>query len=109
MTPSPISRYIRTKIAAGYTGLSPRTLENLRLKGTGPSYSKVGRIVLYDRHELDRWLAALVEFPVSVGAQSLPSSRESRHMLRNAVRELQRLNDSETMVRVKVRGSREIL
>ena len=57
MTPSHIARYLRTKVAADYAGLSPRTLEKLRLKGSGPIYSKVGRIVLYDRQEVDRWLA----------------------------------------------------
>lgn len=57
MTHQPIHRYLRTRPAADYIGLSPRTLEKFRLSGSGPNYSKVGRAVLYDRQELDLWLA----------------------------------------------------
>ncbi len=57
MTHQPIPRYLRTRPAADYIGLSPRTLEKFRLSGAGPTYSKVGRAVLYDRQELDLWLA----------------------------------------------------
>jgi predicted DNA-binding transcriptional regulator AlpA len=49
---------MRTREAASYCGLAHRTLEKLRLTGEGPAYLKIGRAVVYDRHDLDQWLAA---------------------------------------------------
>ena len=49
--------YVRTRQAARYLSLSPRTLEKLRVNGTGPDYFKMDRAVLYAIGELDAWLA----------------------------------------------------
>jgi hypothetical protein len=46
------------KAAAARTGLSTKTLANWRWAGTGPPYYKLGGRVLYDRDDLDVWLAA---------------------------------------------------
>lgn len=48
-----------TKGAAAYLGegVSPRTLEALRVRGGGPVYIKLGKRVLYDTVDLDDWLA----------------------------------------------------
>ena len=43
--------------AAEFLRLSPQTLNNMRSKGTGPSYYKHGRRVLYDVDELRAWSA----------------------------------------------------
>ena len=51
-------RYLDTKQAAAYVGLSVKTLEKLRVTGRGPRYAKAGRRVIYDRRDLDRWVAA---------------------------------------------------
>lgn len=51
-------RYLDTKQAADYLGLSVSTLEKLRVTGRGPRYAKAGRRVIYDRRDLDRWMAA---------------------------------------------------
>lgn len=49
----------RAPQAAQYIGLSPSTLAKMRLRGDGPIYSKAGaRIVIYDRADLDAWLAS---------------------------------------------------
>lgn len=50
--------YIRTDAAAAYCGLSPRTLEKLRLVGDGPPYYRPPgrRFVVYDPADLDRWM-----------------------------------------------------
>ena len=51
------TRYLRTKEAAHYVGLSARTLEKHRTYGTGPAYRKVGgRVALFTRRpsRLDR-------------------------------------------------------
>ena len=52
------SRYLRTASAAEYIGLTKSTLEKRRLTGGGPVFSKLGRTVVYDRADLDAWVAA---------------------------------------------------
>lgn len=44
------------KGAAAYLHLASQTMAKMRLTGIGPPYYKVGRRVLYDRMDLDRWL-----------------------------------------------------
>ena len=61
-TPEPTTehlrrRVLRTAAAADYVGLSPSTLEKLRLVGGGPRFLRLaGRAVGYDVGDLDRWL-----------------------------------------------------
>lgn len=43
--------------AARYMGLATQTLAKMRLTGDTPPFFKVGRRDLYDRDELDVWLA----------------------------------------------------
>lgn len=50
-------RYLNTSQAADYLGMSPTTLNRMRVTGEGPPYSKVGRRVIYDISELDAWVA----------------------------------------------------
>ena len=49
------TRYLRTKEAAHYVGLSARTLEKHRTYGTGPAYRKIGGRVIYTLEELRAW------------------------------------------------------
>ncbi|MBW2142630.1 MAG: helix-turn-helix domain-containing protein [Deltaproteobacteria bacterium] len=50
------SPFIPTPEAARYLGgLSPRTLEKLRLTGGGPPFYKFGRRVLYRLEDLEIW------------------------------------------------------
>lgn len=52
------STKLRAPEAARYVGLSPSTLAKMRLRGDGPVYAKAGpRIVIYDKADLDVWLA----------------------------------------------------
>ena len=51
----PLSRYLGPEEAARYLGLSPRTLQRMRVTGEGPRYVKVRRRVIYDRLDLDDW------------------------------------------------------
>ena len=56
-----LSKRLRTPDAADYCGLSPRTLEKLRVLGGGPTFMRLGaggRAVVYDTRYLDGWLAA---------------------------------------------------
>ena len=48
--------YLDTRQAAAYLGLSPSTLNRMRVSGDGPRYSKVGRRVIYDVADLDHWM-----------------------------------------------------
>ncbi|MHB0978149.1 MAG: type IV secretion system DNA-binding domain-containing protein [Minisyncoccota bacterium] len=50
-------RMLIAEDAAEYLGLATQTLAKLRLSGDSPPYFKVGRRVLYDRDELNAWLA----------------------------------------------------
>ncbi len=47
---------LSTPLAAEYVGLSPATLETMRIRGGGPPFSKLGRRVVYRREDLDEWL-----------------------------------------------------
>jgi predicted DNA-binding transcriptional regulator AlpA len=52
----------KTAQAAGYLGLNPGTLANLRARGLGPRYVKLGSAVRYYESDLDAWAQAhLVE------------------------------------------------
>jgi predicted DNA-binding transcriptional regulator AlpA len=48
---------LRTDAAAKYVGLSPPTLEKLRLRNNGPIFCKLGRAIGYLRADLDTWLS----------------------------------------------------
>ena len=52
-----VPRYMVPRQAAGYVGLSRKTLARMRVTGDGPPYAKVRTVVIYDRIDLDEWLA----------------------------------------------------
>lgn len=52
------SKKIKTPAASEYTGIAASTLEKLRVYGGGPDFFKLGRSVVYDIAELDKWLAS---------------------------------------------------
>lgn len=49
-------RYLDTRQAAAYLGLSPSTLTRMRAEREGPRYVKAGHRVLYDLADLNRWM-----------------------------------------------------
>lgn len=55
--PAKTKRMLIAEDAAEYLGLAPQTLAKLRWSGDSPPFFKVGRRVLYEREELDTWLA----------------------------------------------------
>lgn len=58
-SPSKNTPKLRPPAAAEYLGLSASTLAKMRLRGDGPIYAKAGpRVVVYDRADLESWLAA---------------------------------------------------
>ncbi len=52
------SPVLRTDPAAEYCGSTKSTFEKYRLTGEGPTYIKIGRVVVYDRDDLDAWLVS---------------------------------------------------
>jgi predicted DNA-binding transcriptional regulator AlpA len=48
---------LRVAAAADYIGISKSSLDKLRCYGGGPLYLKLGKRVVYDRVDLDTWLA----------------------------------------------------
>ena len=46
-------------LAPDYVGLSPTTLETMRVRGGGPTFVKLGRRVVYRCEDLDAWLEAV--------------------------------------------------
>jgi hypothetical protein len=55
-----VSGLLTTVEAADYLRLSPRTLEDMRITGTGPRYFKLGpgkrSKVVYRREDLEGWI-----------------------------------------------------
>jgi predicted DNA-binding transcriptional regulator AlpA len=49
---------LNTKEAAKYVGLSKSSLDKLRIYGGGPLFIKVGARVVYDKVDVDAWLAS---------------------------------------------------
>lgn len=50
--------HIRTNQAAEYLGLSKSNMEKMRLRGDGPQYAKLGRLVVYSVADLETWIKA---------------------------------------------------
>ena len=53
---------LNTREAAAYLNLSPGTLEVWRCLGRGPMYAKLGRRVVYDRIDLETFVASRKTF-----------------------------------------------
>lgn len=47
---------MRERDAAKYLGLTPNTLRQYRVRGTGPAYSKTGSVITYTKADLDFYL-----------------------------------------------------
>ena len=47
---------VATPKAAEYLGVRPNTLEGWRIRGEGPRYRKIGRLVRYTTDDLDDYI-----------------------------------------------------
>lgn len=52
----PAADVLDTQAAAAYLQVSPALMEYYRVRGGGPRYSKLGRLVRYRRAALEEWL-----------------------------------------------------
>lgn len=62
---------IDTPQAAEYLGIKPSTLEIWRVRGTGPIYKKIGRLVRYSADDLDAYLEAQTRSSTSQPAATI--------------------------------------
>lgn len=65
--------YLNTQQVAEYLGISPRTVESLRLTSRGPVFTRIGRSVRYSQAALDEWLT--INRYSSTASASEPSVR----------------------------------
>ena len=61
LTTSEMTRYI----SGEEDPIKENTVEGWRVKGTGPSYVKIGHLVRYRVEDLDKWLASQVRSSTS--------------------------------------------
>ncbi len=60
------SKWLRPPAAGEFLGgVSTSTLAKWRLSGTGPAYSKIGRVIVYAMDDLNEFLAARRRFSTS--------------------------------------------
>ena len=52
------TKYLSTREAAAWLGLSPRTLDRYRVSGEGPAFHRFGSRVRYLVTDLETWAAA---------------------------------------------------
>ena len=53
------SRWLSPAETSVYIGLPERTLEQYRREGRGPLFSRVGKHVRYNSHDIDIWMRRL--------------------------------------------------
>jgi predicted DNA-binding transcriptional regulator AlpA len=53
-----LKRILSVQDACVYIGLAKSTLDKMRVFGGGPAFLKLGRRVVYDVADIDRWLAS---------------------------------------------------
>jgi excisionase family DNA binding protein len=53
-----MKKLLTTRQAADHLSLSKSSLDQMRVKGGGPRFVKVGKKVLYDVADLDAWIEA---------------------------------------------------
>jgi predicted DNA-binding transcriptional regulator AlpA len=68
---------LNQKQAAGILGISVRTLERHRVAGTGPRFSRLGRLVRYRERDLDDWVSRSLRTSTSEIPESLTETRRS--------------------------------
>lgn len=51
-------QYLTQELLSKLIGVSERTLERWRVEGSGPVFCHAGRKVLYQKQDIDDWLAA---------------------------------------------------
>ena len=69
-------RFLRTREAADYLGLSPRTLDRYRVSGEGPVFHRFGGRVRYSIPDLDEWASSRRRASTSDDGTALSDTNE---------------------------------
>lgn len=65
-----IEKLIDDREVSKLTGIARKTLQNMRLKGGGPEFIKIGKNCRYRPSEIDNWLKANTRRTTSEGGNS---------------------------------------
>jgi predicted DNA-binding transcriptional regulator AlpA len=76
---SDVANVMATSVAARFVGLSKSTLTKLRLNGTGPTYCKLGRRVVYRQEDLEAWLSSRTANSTTDADARLPRRLTGQH------------------------------
>lgn len=68
---------VNVQEAAEYVGVSKGMLDKLRTAGGGPRFIKLGKKVLYDTLDLDRW----IESKKQSSTADIPARRQRHHVV----------------------------
>ncbi|MEX3647243.1 helix-turn-helix transcriptional regulator [Mycolicibacterium porcinum] len=71
-----LSDLITAVEVAEMAGVSPGTVETWRWRGTGPAFHHIGRYVVYDRAEVERWIAEVYHVGVESRAGRKPRGQK---------------------------------
>lgn len=74
-------KYVTTEQAASHLGVSPSFMEKMRKAGTGPTVTRLGRVVRYTVADLDLWAAEQRAVPV-LAKLLAPAPRQPRQQTR---------------------------
>ena len=58
---------MREPDAAAYIGVAPKTLANWRSAGKGPRFCRLGRVIVYQKNDLDQYFEDHMQATVEVG------------------------------------------
>ena len=72
------TEYLRPRQFAQLIGISESTLAKLRMRGSGPAFSKIGRSVRYSRDKGLAWMAAHTRGSTSENSRSETHRRKQR-------------------------------
>lgn len=69
-----MARYVRTPQAAEFIGLAAQTLNKWRVEGSPIPFSRLGRAIVYDVHDLEAFVASRREGAPTDAEPTSPSS-----------------------------------
>lgn len=75
-------QWLRPPGAAAYLGVSQSFLAKARCSGTGPAFTRRGRLVLYARDSLDRWAGEATFISTAAASEAERRGRHARRVVR---------------------------
>jgi predicted DNA-binding transcriptional regulator AlpA len=72
---APVKRLLRAPEAAEFLGVRPATLADWRLRGRGPKFRRLGRVVAYAVEDLNAWIDEQPAFRSTAAAHEAARAR----------------------------------